>query len=81
MLSTCSDTLHKVSHMSKSIEPPCPTFCELTARLSCAKSDCGSTVPKKIDLYWFMPAFVNNRVGSERGTTDEEGTVHTWWLD
>jgi hypothetical protein len=28
-----------------------------------------------MDLYWFMPALVNRRVGSERGTTDEDGTV------
>ena len=31
-------------------------------------------MPRKMDLYWFMPAFVNNRVGSESGTTEEEGT-------
>jgi hypothetical protein len=51
------------------------TFCELTARFRCAKSDCGSTVPKKMDLYWFIPAFVNSRVGSESGTTEEDGTA------
>lgn len=28
-----------------------------------------------MDLYWFMPALANRRVGSECGTTDEEGTV------
>ena len=53
---------------------PGPTFCELTARFSWAKSDCGSTVPRKMDLYWFIPAFANSNVGSESGTTDEEGT-------
>ena len=25
-------------------------------------------------LYWFIPAFANNRVGSERGTTEDDGT-------
>jgi hypothetical protein len=50
------------------------TFCELTARFRLAKSESGSTVPRKIDLYWFIPALVNSRVGSERGTTEEEGT-------
>ena len=51
------------------------TFCELAARFKLAKSDDGSTVPRKIDLYWFMPAFANSRVGSERGTTEEDGTT------
>jgi hypothetical protein len=32
-------------------------------------------VPWNMALYWFMPALVKRRVGSERGTTDEEGTV------
>lgn len=45
------------------------------ARLSEAKSDEGSTVPRKIDLYWFIPALAKRRVGSEWGTTEEEGTV------
>lgn len=45
------------------------------ARLSEAKSDEGSTVPRKMDLYWFMPALANRRVGSEWGTTEEEGTI------
>lgn len=54
------------------------TFWELTARFNWAKSDCGSTVPKKIDLYWFMPALANSRVGSERGTTEDEGTGEGW---
>lgn len=39
-----------------------------------AKSEAGSTVPKNIDLCWFMPALVKRRVGSERGTTEDEGT-------
>ena len=51
------------------------TFWEFTARLRCAKSEEGSTVPRNMDLYWFMPALANRRVGSECGTTDEEGTV------
>ena len=28
-----------------------------------------------MDLYWFMPALANRRVGSECGTTEDEGTV------
>lgn len=51
------------------------TFCELTARRNFAKSDDGSVVPRKIDLYWFIPAFANRRVGSECGTTEEDGTA------
>jgi hypothetical protein len=27
-----------------------------------------------MDLYWFMPALVKRSVGSESGTTEEEGT-------
>jgi hypothetical protein len=57
------------------------TFCELTARLRFAKSDCGSTVPKKIDLYWFIPAFANKRVGSECGTTGEDFTIERLSLE
>ena len=30
-------------------------------------------MPKKIDLYWFMPAFVKRSVGSDSGTTEDEG--------
>lgn len=40
-----------------------------------------------MDLYWFIPALVNNKVGSESGTTEDEGTVKSvsdiliwWWL-
>ena len=50
------------------------TFCEFTARFNCAKSDEGSTVPRNIDLYWFMPALAKSNVGSESGTTEDEGT-------
>lgn len=32
-------------------------------------------MPRKIALNWFIPAFVKRSVGSERGTTDDEGTV------
>lgn len=39
-----------------------------------AKSDAGSTVPRKMALYWFIPAFAKSKVGSERGTTEDEGT-------
>ncbi len=28
-----------------------------------------------MDLYWFMPAFANSSVGSESGTTDDDGTM------
>lgn len=43
--------------------------------MRCAKSEEGSTVPRNMDLYWFIPALVNRRVGSEWGTTEDEGTV------
>lgn len=51
------------------------TFCELTALFKWAKSEFGSTVPRNMALYWFMPALVNSKVGSESGTTEEDGTV------
>lgn len=50
------------------------TFWVLVARRSFAKSDEGSTVPKKIDLNWFIPALVKSKVGSDNGTTGDEGT-------
>ena len=50
-------------------------FCELAARLSWAKSDEGSMVPWKMALYWFMPALVKSSVGSDSGTTEDEGTA------
>jgi hypothetical protein len=31
-------------------------------------------VPRNIALYWFIPAFVKSRVGSDRGTTEDDGT-------
>jgi len=37
-------------------------------------------VPRKIDLYWFMPALVKSSVGSESGTTEDEGTVKLYGL-
>lgn len=74
MFATCANTLCRVSSLSNTETGKNTTFWELTARFNWAKSDCGSTVPKKIDLYWFMPALANSRVGSERGTTEDEGT-------
>jgi hypothetical protein len=47
----------------------------LTALFKVAKSELGSTVPRKIDLNWFIPALVKRRVGSARGTTGDEATV------
>ena len=32
-----------------------------------------------MDLYWFMPAFANKRVGSSWGTTDDEGQCVCAW--
>lgn len=49
-------------------------FCELTARRSLLKSDAGSTVPRKMLLYWFIPAFANSSVGSSYGIVELEGT-------
>ena len=51
------------------------TFCEFVARFIFPKSDEASTVPRKMDLNWFIPALVKSRVGSDRGATGEEGTV------
>src|SRR3712207_2205633 len=44
-------------------------FWVLTARVYARFS-----VPRKIGLNWFIPAFVNSRVGSSCGTTGELGT-------
>jgi hypothetical protein len=52
------------------------TFCEFVARFIFPKSDEASTVPRKMDLNWFIPALVKSRVGSDRGATGEEGTVY-----
>lgn len=51
------------------------TFWVLTARFMVAKSEAGSTVPRKIALNWFMPAFAKSRVGSDSGTTEDDETV------
>ena len=32
-------------------------------------------MPRNMALYWFIPALVNSKVGSESGTTEEEGTA------
>lgn len=74
-VSTCQQSIFTIS-LNKAEKGTPHTFCELCARLRVAKSEFGSTVPRKMDLYWFIPAFVNSRVGSERGTTEEEGTVY-----
>ena len=33
-------------------------------------------MPRNIDLYWFIPALAKSRVGSECGTTEEDGTIN-----
>ena len=38
-------------------------------------------MPRKMDLYWFIPALVNRSVGSESGTTEEDGTAQRISLD
>ena len=84
MLAARSYTLLTVSKHIHMIDHEAMTFCEFTARFNCAKSDEGSTVPRNIGLYWFMPALAKRSVGSEWGTTEEEGTValfsHICWL-
>jgi hypothetical protein len=40
--------------------------------LSFERSAAGSAVPRKIGLYWFIPALVKSKVGSLWGTTEEE---------
>lgn len=49
-------------------------FWELTALFKVEKEEDGSTVPKKIGLYWFIPALANNKVGSSCGMTEDDGT-------
>src|ERR1051325_1102002 len=44
-------------------------FCVLTARLYGRVP-----APRKTSLNWFMPAFVNSKVGSSSGTTLDDGT-------
>ena len=39
------------------------TFWASQARVRRAKSELGSTVPRKMGLNWFMPALVKSRVG------------------
>jgi hypothetical protein len=74
---TSAYTLLLVSPYSNEYQLPSPqTFCELTALFKCAKSEFGSTVPRNMALYWFIPALANSSVGSESGTTDDDGTVH-----
>ncbi len=34
----------------------------------------------ELELTWFIPALVNNNVGSSNGTTDEDGTNTCWRL-
>ena len=50
------------------------TFWESHALLRRARCEAGSTVPRKIDLNWFMPALAKSRVGSWWGTTLLLGT-------
>ena len=67
----CTVLISLLPHRTESLL----TFWEFTARLSCAKSEEGLMVPRNMDLYWFMPALAKRRVGSECGTTEDEGTV------
>lgn len=55
-------------------------FWLLAALLSFPNSEFGSTVAKNMDLYWFIPAFANSKVGSSKGIVEEEGTC-LWPLD
>ena len=51
-------------------------FCEVTARpfgKNCFSGPFGAACPRKIGLYWFMPAFANSSVGSLCGTTGLDG--------
>ena len=54
-------------------------FWESQARERRAKSELGSTVPRKMGLNWFMPALVKSSVGSLCGTTLLEGTAVWPW--
>src|ERR1700761_8191666 len=50
-------------------------FCEVVARVYGRLSK-----PRNTSLNWFMPAFVNSRVGSSPGTTGDEATM-VWPFD
>ena len=82
MFSTGTETLSNcISDSSKSdifffLWEISNTFCEFVARFIFPNSDEASTVPRKMDLNWFIPALVKRRVGSDRGATGEEGTVY-----
>ena len=45
-----------------------------TARFKEANEEEGSTVPRKIDLYWFIPALTKRREGSLCGKTEADWT-------
>src|SRR5439155_25103249 len=45
-------------------------FCDEAARVYSRRSR-----PRKTSLNWFIPAFVNNSVGSSTGTSDELWTI------
>lgn len=60
------------SSRSLCLPPARMHFCEFTARVSLARSDFGSALPRKIGLYWFIPALVNSSVGSLCGTTEDD---------
>ena len=75
MLSASPDTLSTLVSEGLVKEGVETTFWELTALFKVAKSEFGSTVPRKIDLNWFIPALVNSKVGSDSGTTGDEATA------
>jgi len=62
-----------LEHAPLCFPPALIHFWVLTARRSFERSELGSTVPRKIDLYWFIPAFANKSVGSSYGIVDDDG--------
>lgn len=75
MLSPRTNALYSVSLSLHSLgNTRRPTFCVSTALFNCAISSVLPIVPRNIGLNWFIPAFVNRRVGSLWGTTEDEGT-------
>ena len=56
-------------------------FWLLAARFNLEKLLEGSTVPRKIDLYWFMPALAKRRFGGSYGFVDDDGTNVCRWVE
>ena len=61
------------SSRSLCLPPARMHFWLFAARFSGASGELGSTLPTKMGLNWFMPAFAKSSVGSSTGTTGDDG--------